>query len=164
MEVMTHLYKSLVRPNLEYCASAWSPHYVKDRELLERVQRRFSRMVPGLRGLDYEERLERLGLMTLEERCNRADKIELFKISKGLTAISLESFFELDASGRTRRHSLKLKRRFHTDTRKFFFSQRVINRWNSLDERVVSAGSIEVIKERLQKFCEVKKGCLKDQL
>ena len=80
--------------------------------------------------------------MTLEERRNQADLIELFKISKGLSAISLESFFELDASGRTRGHSLKLKRRkFHTDTRKFFFSQRVINRWNSLDERVVSAGS-----------------------
>ena len=76
---MTRLYKSLVRPHLEYCASAWSPHYVKDRELLERVQRRFSRMVPGLRGLEYEERL---GLMTLEERSNRADLIELFKISK----------------------------------------------------------------------------------
>ena len=81
--------------------------------------------------------------MTLEERRNRADLIELFKISKGLSAISLESFFELDSSGRTRGHSLKLKRRrFSTDTRKFFFSERVVNRWNSLDESVVSAGSI----------------------
>ena len=79
-------------------------------------------MVPGLRGLGYEKRLERLGLMTLEERRNRADLIELFKISKRLSAISLESFFELDSSGRTRGHSLKLKRRFNTDTRKFFFS------------------------------------------
>ena len=59
-------------------------------------------MVPGLRGLDYEERLERLGLMALGERRNRADLIELFRISKGLSAISLESFFELDTSGRTR--------------------------------------------------------------
>ena len=96
LEVMTRLYKSLVRPYLEYCASAWSPHYVKDGELLERVQRRFSRMVPGLRGMEYEVRLERLGLMTLGERRNRADLIELFRISKGLSAISLESFFELD--------------------------------------------------------------------
>ena len=36
-EVLTRLYKSLVRPHLEYCVSAWSPHYVKDRERLERV-------------------------------------------------------------------------------------------------------------------------------
>ena len=92
LEVMTRLYKSLVRPHLEYCTSAWWPHYAKDGELLERVQRRFSRMVPGLRGLDYEERLERLGLMTLGERRNRADLIKLFRISKGLSAMSLESF------------------------------------------------------------------------
>ena len=111
LEVMKRLYKSLVRPHLEYCASAWSPHYIKDGELLERVQRRFSRMVPGLRGLDYEERLERLGLMTLGERRNRAELIELFRISEGLSAILLESFFELDTSGRTRGHSLKLRRR-----------------------------------------------------
>ena len=74
--------------------------------------------------MDYEERLERLGLMAMEERRNRADLIELFKISKRLSAISLESFFELDSSGRTRGHSLKLKRRrFNTDTRKLLFSE-----------------------------------------
>ena len=48
-DVLTRLYKSLVRPHLEYCVSAWSPHYVKDKEMLERVQHRFTRMVPGLR-------------------------------------------------------------------------------------------------------------------
>ena len=122
-------------------------------------------MVPGLRGLEYEERLERLGLMTLGERRNRADLIELFRISKGLSAIPLESFFELDTSGRTRGHSLKLRRRrFRTDTRKFFFSQRVVNRWNALDEEVVTAGSVGVFKEILQKYCEKKIGCLKDHL
>ena len=87
-EVLTkQLYKSLVRPHLEYCVSAWSPHYVKDRERLERVQHRFTQMVPGLQGLDYGGRLERLKLMTLEERRNRSDLVELFKMSKGLSAI-----------------------------------------------------------------------------
>ena len=107
----------------------------------------------------------RLGLMTLGERRNWADLIELFRISKGLSAISLESFFELDTSGRTRGHSLMLRRRrFPKDTRKFFFSQRVVNRWNALDEEVVTAGSVDVFKERLQKFCEKRIGCFKDQL
>ena len=114
LEIMTRLYTKV------WSDPIWSTvrrHgrltniYVKDGELLERVQRRFSRMVPGLRGLEYDERLERLGLMTLGERRNRADPIELFRISKGLSAISLESFFELDTSGRTRGHSLKLRRR-----------------------------------------------------
>ena len=89
---LTRLYKSLVRPHLEYCVSAWSPHYVKDRERLERVQRRFTRMVPGLKGLDYERRLERLKLMSLEERRNRSDLIEMFKISRGVSAIPWNTF------------------------------------------------------------------------
>ena len=81
-DILLRLYKSLlVRPHLEYCVSAWSPHYVKDRERLERVQHRFTRMVPGLKALEYEERLERLKLLTLEERRNRSDLVELFKIS-----------------------------------------------------------------------------------
>jgi len=45
-DIMLKLYKSLVRPHLEYCTAAWSPHYVKDKELLEHIQRRFTRMIP----------------------------------------------------------------------------------------------------------------------
>ena len=50
-------------------------------------------MVPGLRGLDFERRLERLKLMSLEERRNRSDLIEMFKISRGESAIPWNSFF-----------------------------------------------------------------------
>ena len=69
--ILTGFYKSLVRPHLEYCVSAWSPHYVEDRDWLKRVQCRFTRMAPGLNGLEYGERHERLKLMPLEERRNR---------------------------------------------------------------------------------------------
>jgi len=55
--IMVRLYKSLVRPHLEYCVSAWSPHYLKDKELLERVQHRFTCMSKNLRQMDYGERL-----------------------------------------------------------------------------------------------------------
>jgi len=56
-DIMLRLYKSLVRPHLEYCTSVWSPHYCKDKELIERVQRRFTRMIPDLKDLPYEQRL-----------------------------------------------------------------------------------------------------------
>ena len=56
--IMVRLYKSLVRPHLEYCVSAWSPHYLKDKELLERVQHRFTRMFKDLRERNYDERLK----------------------------------------------------------------------------------------------------------
>jgi len=80
---MINLYKSLVRPHLEQCVSVWSPHYQKDKELLERVQHRFTRMFEGFSSLPYGERLLRLGLWTLEERINRSDLIELFKMFYG---------------------------------------------------------------------------------
>ena len=67
-EVLLGLYKSLVRPHLEYCSSAWSPYYTKVKQLLERVQHRFTRMVPGLKKLPYDTRLEMLGLWTLAEQ------------------------------------------------------------------------------------------------
>ena len=58
----------------------WSPCYQKDKILIEKVQHRFTRMIPGFSKLPYSERLKRLGLWSLEERRNRADLIEVFKI------------------------------------------------------------------------------------
>jgi len=61
-DILLSLYKSLVRPQLEYCITAWSPHYVKDKELIERIQQRFTRMFPDLRRLAYLRRLQHLKL------------------------------------------------------------------------------------------------------
>jgi len=109
-EVMLSLYKPLVRPHLEYCTVAWSPHYVKDKVLLERVQRRFTRMVPELKGLSYPDRLKKLGIWSLEERRVRADSIEVYKGIRGLSALPFDDLLEVDNSGRTRGHSLKLRK------------------------------------------------------
>ena len=67
-DVLLRLCKTLVRPHLEYCVSAWSPYYTKDRLLLECVQHRFTRMVPGLKHMSYDNRLQHLGIWSLEER------------------------------------------------------------------------------------------------
>ena len=76
-EAMINIYKTMVRPHLEYCVSAWSPHYIKDKLLLEQVQHRFTRLLPGFRSLSYDERLHQLRLWTLEERRNRTDLIDV---------------------------------------------------------------------------------------
>ena len=101
--------------------------------------------------------------MTLEERRNRSDLVEMFKISKGLSAIPWNSFFRADNSERTRGHSMKLaKERFRLDIRKHFFSQRVVNRWNGLSEEVVSSGTVEAFKRRLDGLRREKKDLLMD--
>ena len=145
--------KSIIRPHLEFCTSAWSPHYVKDKLLLEKVQRRFTRMIPHMKQVPYDERLLKLELWSLEDRRIRADLIELYKMVHGLSPVKLETFFETDYGSRTRGHVWKLKKkRCNTNLRLNFFSERVINWWNSLGNAVVCASSVNSFKNQLQRM------------
>ena len=82
-DIILPLYKSLVRPHLEYCVQAWCPHLRKEVKLIENVQHRATRMITELHGKTYEQRLLALKLTTLETRRLRGDLIEMFKILKG---------------------------------------------------------------------------------
>ena len=124
----------------------------KDKELIERVQRRFTRIIPDLKDLSYEQRLAKTKLWSLEDRRTRADLIEVYKIFHGLSAVRFSTFFELSHNERTRGHSLKLhKKRVMTDLR-HFFSDRIVNKWNLLSEDIISASSLNNFKGKLQRL------------
>ena len=92
-KVILPLYKSIVRPHLDYCVPAWTPHYRKDIDKLEKVQRRATRMVESLEGYSYVDRLRILGLTTLETRFLWADLIEVFKILRRFENLDPDRFF-----------------------------------------------------------------------
>ena len=151
--IIVKLYKALVRPKLEFCVQAWRPFLKKDIVNLEKVQHRATKMIQACRGLNYEDRLIRCGLSTLEDRRTRGDMIEVFKMIKGIDKINFKNFFSPAANNRTRGHKYKLaKSRSRLDIRKNFFSQRVVSGWNELPASVIEADSVNSFKNRYDRF------------
>ena len=107
-EVFLNLYKSLVRPLLEYGSCVWSVMYKKDCIALENVQRRATKLVRSISNLSYPERLQILGLPSLQYRRLRADQIEVFRIINGIDCCNKDFLFEIKQDTRTRGHRYKL--------------------------------------------------------
>jgi len=146
-EVILPLYSALVRLQLESCVQLWSPQHRKDMELLERLQRRATKMIRGLKHLCYEERLRELGLFSLEKRRLQGDLIAVFQYIKGAYRKDGENLFIRTYCNRTRDNGFKLKEgRLRLEIRKKFFTMRVVKYWNGLPRVVVDAPFLETFK------------------
>ena len=151
------LYKSLVRPQIEYANQVWAPKLKRQINSIENVQRRATRMIPGLKDLPYEERLRTLKLPSLSYRRLRGDLIEMFKIVKPVEAGGYdkdvcEGFLKLKPRD-TRGHTFMLSRK-HTRLmlRERAFPHKCRDAWNSLSQHVVDANNVKTFESRLDKF------------
>ena len=87
-DTMQRLFTALVRPHVEFSNIAWAPRLIKDRKLIEGVQRRATKLVPDLRELPYEQRLERMSRPSLSYRRARGDMIKVYKYMHGYYSIN----------------------------------------------------------------------------
>ena len=169
--VFVQLYKVFVRPHLEYASAVWNPWTAKDSEMVEKVQKRFVRMISNVRGNTYEEKLKEIGLTDLKERRMRGDLIETYKMMKGFNNVDRSKWFEflseetarntrgnvtIDGErGEMKKDNIFLKRS-NTEIRRNFFTLRVTKSWNKLEQRVQNASSVNKFKNELDKVMKGK--------
>ena len=153
-EVMLPLYKSLVRMILEHANVVWAPYKKKYVNMIEKVQRHFTKLIHGMKHLSYEERLVRLQLPSLVYRRLRGDYIETFKILTGIyDPLTTKTLLTTDINNRTRNNSFKLvKPRVNYKPYQEFFTNRIISGWNRLPSYVVKANSLNSFKNRLDHY------------
>ena len=150
-QIFKNIFKGLVRPHLEYGWPIWSPHLIKYIDIIENVQRRATKMVPGLSNLSYPERLETLKLPTLTYRRTRGDMIQVYKLLSGGYDEALPNLLKASNTG-LRGNSKKLfVEGGGKDVRKYNFNIRVTRLWNSLPDHVVKAKDVKAFEIALDK-------------
>ena len=153
--LMLRVYKTLIRPHLEYCVQLWNPAAEHGNWSLimriESVQRRFTRMIEGVGLLPYSERLQILDLTTLAERRSRGDLIEVYKASQGLS--QLDGVLNFSRSGLNiickpgKCKDSKINR-----FRRNFINDRIMLSWNKLPIEVKISSNLNFFKSNLEIF------------
>jgi len=100
------LYKSLVRPIIEYGNTIWGPHFTVEQQNIEKVQHRATRILTNLHGNSYSDRLQILGLPTLKYRRLRRDMILLYRLVNNDIGIDFADFFIISSVISTRGKNL----------------------------------------------------------
>ena len=144
------IYKSFIRPKLEFSVAAWNPWMEGDKNTIEKVQERLIKLLSDAKGKTYEEKLKDVGLTTLTERRERGDAIEAFKTLNGFNQVDKAQWFEIEKEdqrptrqnvviteeGERRRKNVLIVETARLEVRKNFFNVRAANIWNKIPDEV----------------------------
>ena len=151
-------YTTYVRPKLEYNTVVWSPFLHKDINLIESVQKKFTRHICiwfKISFNSYSDRLSTLNINLLEYCRLEFDLILMFKICHSLCDLNFYEFFKLHKSRcNLCQHSLTVESFFHPKHEQYhyFFFNRIVNMRNNLLESIISAEALPIFKQCLLVF------------
>ena len=141
------LYKTYVRPHLEYAVQAWSPWTLGDREVLEAIQRRAVKAVSNLMGRTYEKRLQELHMDTLVERRTRGDFLQTYRVVTNKDNVDPTTWFIMYqpnqntvTTRQTGGYLNIMPKQWNTELRHNFWS------WNDMPSSVKTADSLNTLK------------------
>jgi ribonuclease P/MRP protein subunit RPP40 len=147
-KIWCKLYKTYIRPHLEFAIPVWNPYKQKDIDKLEKVQRRVTKIPTQLRKQQYCDRAKNMGLTSHEKRRHRGELIQQYKLENGLDKINWHVEPQrANKSGRLRRELVK-----NCLPRYNYFSNRIVNPWNALDEETRQAVTMNTFKERVDRI------------
>ena len=158
-EMFNTLYKSLVRPQVEYATQVWCPTLKMDINAIEKVQHRATKLIPEIAMLSYEERLQHLKLPTLQYRRLRQDLIFIFKHTQELIDLDTRTHCPVcppthdmltpTLSQNTRGHNHKYQIHHHQGIRQKFITSRALKFWNKLNKNTVNTKTVNAFKNKI---------------
>jgi len=154
VQLLMKAYITYILPIFDYGSPVWSPCKLGDIDLLENVQRNFTKRLQGMHDLPYEVRLVKCGLVSLELRRLRKDLALCYQIVNGLIALDFNSFFTADPNYRTRgnRQKLKIPKLSPASARSNFFCVRIVPVWNALPDDIILCGSYHLFCKKIECF------------
>ena len=150
--ILLRAYTTYVRPILEFNTVVWSPSLKCDITSVEKVQRKFTKRLPGYGDLSYAERRAKLNLQTLELRRLHYDLVMCYKIVFNIVKLQFSDFFVFSRLP-TRGHPYKLQvNHAPVNVRRNFFACRVVRLWNSLPTDTTDFGSLSRFRNSLHRI------------